>query len=282
MSSVPFYAKRFISGITFNEALTTIQELNSKQISVTVDVLGENITKLEQTQKYTQEYISVINKIKAENLDCYVSIKLTMLGLDIDETICYENLSKILNLADQNQCRVALDMEGTKYTEKTIAMYERSAKEFKSPEIVLQAYLHRTAEDIERVLKSNGRLRLCKGAYKETIKVAYQDKEEIRKKYINYIEKLLLQGQRVCIATHDDIIIDHCMRFIKENNIPLDRYEFQMLFGMRKKTWEKIRNQGHNMTIYVPYGEDWKLYYARRLAERKENVFFVLKNLFRS
>ncbi len=282
MSSIPFYAKRFISGTTFDEALETIQNLNKKDICVTLDVLGENITKLEQTQKYTQEYISVLSKIDDKKLNCYVSVKLTMLGLDIDEDICYENLSKILRRSDEIGCRVALDMESTKYTEKTISIYEKAAKEFKSPEIVLQAYLRRTSQDLERVLSANGKIRLCKGAYKESKENAFQERAEICANYKTYIEKLLLLGQRVCIATHDDDIIAHCIRFIEEQKIPKERFEFQMLFGMRRKTWEKIKNLGYNVTIYVPYGVDWKSYYARRLTERKENVFFVLKNLLRS
>ena len=205
-----------------------------------------------------------------------------MLGLDIDHEFCFENLCKILKTADQTKSRVALDMEGTDYTERTLAMYERAAKEFTSPEIVLQAYLMRTENDINRVLAANGKLRLCKGAYKEPAEKALQKMPQIVENYKKLIQHLLLNGKRVCIASHDDEIIEFCFQFIEENNIPKDRYEFQMLYGMREKTWSRIREKGHNMTIYVPYGEDWQAYYSRRLTERKENVFFVLKNLFKS
>ncbi len=205
-----------------------------------------------------------------------------MLGLDIDHEFCFENLCKILKTADQTNSRVALDMEGTDYTERTLAMYERAAKEYSSPEIVLQAYLLRTENDINRVLAANGRLRLCKGAYKEPTEKALQKMPQIVENYKKLIQHLLQNGKRVCIASHDDDIIDFCCHFIESNNIPKDRYEFQMLYGMREKTWSRIREKGHNMTIYVPYGEDWQAYYSRRLTERKENVFFVLKNLFKS
>ncbi len=282
MSSIPFYAKRFISGSDFTEAFEVVRQLNEKNICVTLDVLGENIKEKAQAVKFTEEYISLLNGIEKEKLNCYVSVKLTMLGLDINSDFCYENLSKILTVADNIKSRVAFDMEGTPYTERTLAMYEKAAKEFKSPEIVLQSYLHRTEKDIERVIAANGKVRLCKGAYKESNAVAFQKMEEIVTNYLLGIEKLLKSGQRICIASHDDKIIEHCKKFIQDNNIPKERYEFQMLYGMRSKTWSKISEEGHNMTVYVPYGKDWKAYYMRRLAERKENVFFVLKNLFKS
>ena len=282
MGSIPFYAKRFVSGSNFEEAFNVIEKLNQKKISVTLDVLGENIKEKNQALKFTEEYDLLLKRIAEKKLDSYVSVKLTMLGLDIDHEFCFENLCKILKTADQTKSRVALDMEGTDYTERTLAMYERAAKEFTSPEIVLQAYLMRTENDINRVLAANGKLRLCKGAYKEPAEKALQKMPQIVENYKKLIQHLLLNGKRVCIASHDDEIIEFCFQFIEENNIPKDRYEFQMLYGMREKTWSRIREKGHNMTIYVPYGEDWQAYYSRRLTERKENVFFVLKNLFKS
>ncbi|KAB8039547.1 proline dehydrogenase [Silvanigrella paludirubra] len=282
MGSIPFYAKRFVSGSNFEEAFSVVEKLNDKKICVTLDVLGENIKDKPQALKFVEEYDLLLKRIAEKPRDCYVSIKLTMLGLDIDHEFCYENLSRILSIADEKKIRVALDMEGTDYTERTIAMYERAAKEFTSPEIVLQAYLLRTEEDINRIIAANGKIRLCKGAYKEPQEKALQKMPLIVENYKKLIQKLLLNGKRVCIASHDDEIIEFCINFIENNNIPKDRYEFQMLYGMREKTWSRIREKGHNMTIYVPYGEDWQAYYTRRLAERKENVFFVLKNLFRS
>ncbi|WP_186645879.1 proline dehydrogenase family protein [Fluviispira vulneris] len=282
MSSIPFYAKKFVSGINIEEAFAAVERLNDKKISVTLDLLGENISEKQQAIKFVEEYDILIKKISEKKLDCYVSIKLTMLGLDIDFDFCYNNLSQIMRIADHYHVRVALDMEGSDYTERTIVIYERAAKEFKNIEIVLQAYLFRTEEDVKRILAANGRVRLCKGAYKEPQDKAIKKMAKIVENYKKLIQKLLLEGQRICIASHDDEIIDFCMDFIEKNNIPKERYEFQMLYGMREKTWTRIREKGHNMTIYVPYGDQWQAYYARRLAERKENVFFVLKNLFKS
>ena len=282
MATIPFYARRFISGATSSQAFEVVKKLNAKNISVTLDVLGENITEKEQATAFTKEYIDLLTDIHTNKLNCTVSVKLTMLGLDIDEEFCLQNLNKILTLADTFNSRVAFDMEGSGYTERTLLMYEKAAKQFKSPEIVLQAYLHRTEQDIDRVIGANGKIRLCKGAYKESASVAYQKTPEIREQYKKYIAKLLMSGTRICIATHDDNLINFCLQFIEENKVSKDKYEFQMLYGMREKTWFKIREQDHNMTIYVPFGKNWKAYYLRRLSERKENIFFVLKNLFKS
>lgn len=281
MSSVPFFARRFVSGISMGEAFTQVLALNEKKISASLDLLGENIKERSQAEACTNEYVKLLQEIHDKKIDSHVSVKLTMLGLDIDPEFCYVNLSKILKVADETKNRVALDMEGTPYTERTLAMYERAAKDFKSPEIVLQAYLKRTEADVERVLKANGRLRLCKGAYGEPPEHALQKMPEIVENYKKLVVRLLNAANHVCIATHDDKIIGFCLQYIRDNKIESKKYEFQMLYGLRKETWETIRNQGHPMTVYVPYGKDWMPYFSRRLAERKENVFFVLKNLFR-
>lgn len=281
MSSVPFYAKRFVAGVKMEEALESVQALNAKSISASLDFLGENITERSEADACVEEYVKLLHLIKEYRIDSHVSLKLTMLGLDIDEQFCYENLSKVLATADEINNRVALDMEGTPYTERTMAMYERACKEFKSPEIVLQAYLKRTESDFERVLNANGRLRLCKGAYKEPEELAYQKMSDIQENYKKLMSRAFLQANRVCIATHDDELIDFCEQFIATNKIPKEKYEFQMLYGMRAPTWEDIKNRGHNMTVYVPYGEAWQAYFSRRVTERKENLFFVMKNFFK-
>lgn len=282
MTSIPFYAKRWISGVNMTDAVKVVQTLNQNKISASLDLLGENIKEEKQAAACTKEYLDLLNYIAQEKIDSHVSLKLTMLGLDINEDFCYANLCQILLAADKTNNRVALDMEGSAYTERTLKMYERAAAQFKSPEIVLQAYLHRTESDIERVLKANGRMRLCKGAYKEPASAAIQNMAEIVQNYKKLVAVLLSKGNRVCIATHDDEIIDFCSKYISENKIAKDKYEFQMLYGMREKTWHKLAQKDQNITIYVPYGRHWQAYYSRRLLERKENVFFVLKNLFRS
>lgn len=281
MSSVPFYARRFVSGTTMLEALDSVKKLNADDISASLDLLGENITERSQATACTDEYVKLLNEIAAQKIDSHVSVKLTMLGLDIDEEFCYQNLSRILKTADAHKNRVALDMEGTPYTDRTLNMYERAAKEFASPEIVLQAYLHRTERDIERVLKANGRLRLCKGAYKESAEHAIQKMPDIVENYKKLVTRLFDSANKVCIATHDDNLIEFCKAQIESRKIAKERYEFQMLYGLRPETWKKIRSMGHPMTVYTPYGNDWQAYFSRRLAERKENVFFVVKNFFK-
>jgi proline dehydrogenase len=281
MASIPFFARRWVSGATMSEALDVVKDLNQRSISATLDLLGENITAESQARACTDEYVRMLDAIAASKIDSHVSLKLTMLGLDINEDLCFRLLSEVLGKADALGNRVALDMEGTPYTERTLRIYEAASKEFRSPEIVLQAYLKRTEADVERVLAAGGRFRLCKGAYKEPPELALRDMADIRANYRKLGEHALRHAKRVCLATHDDELLDHFKAFIAREAIPKERYEFQMLYGMREKTWGRIASEGHNMTVYVPYGEHWQAYYSRRLAERKENVFFVLKNLFR-
>jgi proline dehydrogenase len=283
VAGVPFYAKRFVSGLQLSESLIHLEKLSLLNISSSLDLLGENVKTLNQTKEFTQEYLRMLDAIAAapRKLNSHVSLKLTMLGLDISPTACEENLYQILEKADKLNIRVCLDMEGTKYTEVTMQIYEKACSKFRSPEIVLQAYLHRTKSDVERVLKANGRFRLCKGAYKESATNAIQKMPEIVENYKLLVSHALLNANYVCIATHDDQLIEFCKAFIVEHKVPKSRYEFQMLYGMRSETWKELASAGHPFTVYMPYGADWKAYYSRRLAERKENVFFVLKNMFR-
>jgi proline dehydrogenase len=281
MGSVPFFARRWVVGTTRQEALDRVADLNAKKVSATLDLLGENITAETQARACTAEYIALLEAIHARRLDSHVSLKLTMLGLDIDEDLCFALLSEVLRKADALGNRVALDMEGTPYTERTLRLYEAAAKEFASPEIVLQAYLKRTEADVERVLAANGRMRLCKGAYKESADVAFKDMNDVRANYLKLAARALAAGRRVCLATHDDALIEPLESLIEREGAAKERYEFQMLYGMREKSWYRMAEKGHTFTVYVPYGEHWQAYYARRLAERKENVFFVVKNMFR-
>ena len=281
MGQIPFYARRFVSGTSMNEAFEAVKNLNLKNVSATLDLLGENITKESEASACTTEYVEILKKVDALKISAHVSVKLTMLGLDINEDFCYDNLKKILTVADQYKNRVALDMEGTPYTERTLRIYEIAAREFASPEIVLQAYLKRTEADVERVLKANGRMRLCKGAYKESAEHAFQKMPEIVANYKKLATRLLTAGTRVCLATHDDDLIQFCANTIATEKVSKEKYEFQMLYGMREKSWYRLASEGHNVTVYLPYGEHWQAYYSRRLAERKENLFFVLKNFFK-
>ena len=279
---IPFYVKRFVAGTQADDAVKVARKLADRGISATLDLLGENVTNHKATEAFTQSYIHLLDSMHNAKLLPYISVKLTMLGLDLDSELCYEKIAKVMAHADQLGGRVCLDMEGSPYTERTLTFYERLCKSYRAPEIVLQAYLRRTQEDVARVLAANGRMRLCKGAYKEPPQLALQKMPEIRDNYLNLLERLLAKGQRICIASHDDTIIAAASDWIQKNQIPQERYEFQMLYGLREKTWSSLRNKGHEMTVYVPYGTDWQAYYKRRLSERKENIFFIFRNFFRN
>jgi proline dehydrogenase len=288
---IPFYARRFVAGSAASDAVTVASSLKQQQIGSTLDLLGENLTDRDRILGAAASYLDLLDSMQKASVPANISIKLTMLGLDLDASLCFDLTSQVTARADAYGGRVCLDMEGTAYTERTLAMYEKLSTVYRSPEIVLQAYLHRTREDIGRVLAAGGRMRLCKGAYKEAPAVALQQMTAIRQNYLALLETLLNKGKRICIATHDDILIAEAESIIKglkvsnedeiKDKIPADRYEFQMLYGLRRNTWSELVNRGHNFTVYVPFGVDWQAYYKRRLAERKENVFFILRNLFR-
>ena len=281
MGSIPFYAKRFVAGVTDTEALQTATSLNTQNISCSLDLLGENITTADEAIAAKSCYFELLEKMTSQKISGHISIKLTLLGLDLGESFCHQQLFPLLERADALNRRVALDMEGSAYTERTLATYEAAAARYRSPEAVLQASLKRTETDLKRVLGAGGRLRLCKGAYKESATDAHKDMGMIRNQYKKFLDLLLKEAHFVAIATHDDVLIEHAQNRIAQWNIPAERYEFQMLYGLRRQTWHKLA-ANHGMCVYLPYGVHWQAYFARRLAERKENVLFILKNFFRS
>jgi proline dehydrogenase len=282
---LPFFVRRFVAGTDAADAVAVARELSHQSIAATIDLLGEGIVDRQHCEGAAQAYVQLLEALHTAGLLPYISIKLSMLGLDRQDSLCYDLAALVVRKADDLNGRVCLDMEGSATTERTLQIYERLCSGHASPEIVLQAYLHRTREDIHRVLGTGGKLRLCKGAYKEPRDLALQKMTEIRDRYLELLETLLAKGRRVAIATHDDALIQGAEELIGRADAgkPLDpeRYEFQMLYGLRAQTWSKIRARGHNFTVYIPYGMDWRPYYQRRLAERKENVFFILQNFWR-
>lgn len=284
--TLPFLVRRFVAGTQAEDAVAVARSLHEQSsIGATLDLLGENVRDRARCEAAASAYINLLGALHHARLLPHISIKLTMLGLDVDEGLCYALTSQVVATADELGGRVCLDMEGSPTTERTLSTYERLCRDYTSPEIVLQAYLHRTREDIERVLAAGGRMRLCKGAYKEPPARALQRMPEIRDRYMTLLSPLLSRGRRIAIATHDDVLIGAAEDLIRQGSagqpIPTERYEFQMLYGLRAKTWHRLRARGHNMTVYVPYGLDWQPYYRRRLAERKENLFFILRNFWR-
>jgi len=280
---LPFFlASRFVAGETLEAALPQVRSLNQKGLHVTLDLLGEYVSDRKVAARFTQAYLHLLTQIgQTPGLDCNISMKLSMIGQKIDTEFCLDNLHKILTVAKEQNVFVRLDMEGSDITQSTLDLFEKVYPTYSDHVgVVLQAYLHRTQEDVARMCDLNARVRLCKGAYSEPASVAYQDMPNIRERYLTYMAQLITHARYPGIATHDDYLINETKKYVAEHNIAKDKFEFQMLYGIRPETQEQI-GKVYNMRVYVPYGTEWLPYYSRRLRERKENIWFILKNLFR-
>jgi proline dehydrogenase len=280
---LPFIlAKRFVAGETFESTIPKIKDLNKKGIRVTLDLLGENVTQKSTANDTVSEYIRLLNDISSAGLKSSISIKLTMLGLDIDEDYCRQNLHKLLDEARRLDSFVRIDMEGSDYTQQTIDIFKDAFKEYgKHVGIVIQAYLHRTREDIQDLAELGADVRLCKGAYKEPERVALQNMPAIREAFKEYAKVLLEKTTYPRIATHDDELIEWVKQYTDENKIGKARFEIQMLYGLREETMGQLTKDGCNTRVYVPYGTMWFPYFKRRLMERKENIWFVFSTMFK-
>ena len=278
------FAKRFVAGEKFEQTIAKVRDLNSKNIKVTLDLLGENVTDRKTADDTVQAYIDLINGIQDNKLNSTISIKITMMGLDIDRDYCRENLFKLLDVAKANKQFVRIDMEGTPYTQVTVDLYKEALAKYGSKVVglVLQAYLFRTEKDVQDLAKLGGDIRICKGAYKEPADLAIQDMSKIREAYKKHAIHLIENTAYPRIASHDDEIINWVKQYTLEKGISKDRFEFQMLYGLRQNTCEQLAADGYNVRVYVPYGTEWLPYFTRRLAERKENIFFVLTAMFKN
>jgi proline dehydrogenase len=280
---LPFvFAKRFVAGETFESTVPKIKTLNKKGIKVTLDLLGENVKKKTTADDTVKEYIRLLNDIHEAGLKSTISIKLTMLGLDIDSGYCRDNLYMLLDEAKRLDSFVRIDMEGSDYTQQTIDIFKEAFKKYgKHVGIVIQAYLHRTKEDIKDLAELGADVRLCKGAYGEPERVALQNMPAIREAFKEYTKVLLEKTTYPRIATHDDELIKWVQQYTEEKKIGKARFEFQMLYGLREETMEQLTKDGFNTRVYVPYGTMWFPYFKRRLLERKENIFFVFSTMFK-
>lgn len=284
---LPFIlARRFVAAETLDQTIPVVRALNAKRLFVTLDQLGEYVSDRKVATEATDAYVDLLLRIaeerRASRLDANISIKLSMLGQKIDEELCYDNLLRLLSVATEHNIFVRLDMEGSDLTDSTLGLFEKAYPQHPDHVgVVLQAYLHRTGEDVARMCELNARVRLCKGAYKEPAGIAYQDMPTIREKFVEHMERLIEHARYPGIATHDDILIKATQAFVDRKGIPPERYEFQMLYGVRPVTQEQIAADGYRMRVYVPFGTQWLPYYMRRIRERKENLWFVVKNLFR-
>ncbi|MBL7977607.1 MAG: proline dehydrogenase family protein [Bacteroidetes Order II. Incertae sedis bacterium] len=280
---LPFFlASRFVAGETLDAALPQVRSLNQKGLHVTLDLLGEYVSDRKVAARFTDVYLQLLQQIgQTPGLHCNISMKLSMIGQKIDREFCLDNLHKMLTVAKEQNIFVRLDMEGSDITQSTLDLFEKVYPEYPDHVgVVLQAYLHRTQEDVARMCDLKARVRLCKGAYREPAQIAYQDMPNIRERYLAYMAQLINEARYPGIATHDDYLINETKKYVAEHNIGKDRFEFQMLYGIRPETQEQI-GKVYNMRVYVPYGTEWLPYYSRRLRERKENIWFILKNLFR-
>ena len=277
------FASRFVAGETLPEALAAVKALNAKGITASLDLLGESVNNEKEARSAATDYLAILDAIRQQNLDANVSLKLTAMGLDISEELCVAIMHDILERARKYDTFVRLDMEGSGYTDRTLRMFEdRLYPTYRNNVgIVLQSYLYRTWSDVERAIELKCRVRLCKGAYKEPASVAYPEKKNVDENYIKCVHELLDKGNYPGIATHDPAIINEVKRYVAEKKIDHSRFEFQMLYGVRRDLQEQLVKEGYNIRVYVPFGTQWYPYLMRRLAERPANVAFITGNVVR-
>ena len=283
---LPFFlASRFVAGETLDDALPVVDTLNDDGLHVALDKLGEHVHDREVAERARDTYIDLVQTLAGRGPDGLrnrISVKLSMMGQLIDEDFCLDNLRRLLEVAAEHDIFVRLDMEGSDLTDSTLDLFEAAYADF--PDHVgpvLQAMLRRTDRDVDRMCELGASVRLCKGAYAEPAALAYQDMAQIRERYLDYMERLLRHTEYSGIATHDDHLIDATKAFADRHDIGPDAFEFQMLYGLRRKTQRQMAQAGYNMMVYVPYGTEWFPYFTRRLREKKENVWFVLRSLLK-
>ena len=274
-------ATRFVAGEAMGEALAAARKLNGLGIRVSLDLLGENVTDRADAAEARDEYVALLRGIADARVDANISIKLTMLGLDIEPELADEHLMAILEAARDTENWVRIDMEGSPYVQLTLEAFYRAFESHQNAGVVIQSMLRRSAADVERLIEIGARVRLVKGAYKEPVQLAFQEQREVNEQFDRLAERLLEAGHQPAIATHDDARIDHALRYAAERGIAPDRFELQMLYGIRETTMAVLAERGHHVRVYVPYGKSWFPYFYRRLRERKENVSFVLRNLLK-
>jgi proline dehydrogenase len=275
---------RFVAGMSVEDALRATAETTAKGMSVSVDNLGENVTNLEEARHSAQLYHEMLDAITARKLNANVSLKLTHMGLDVDETVSRQIANDVVAHAARLNNFVRIDMEGSPYTQKTLDVVQelhRQPGNAGHVGAVIQAYLHRSEADVLDLCAQRIRIRLCKGAYKEPATIAFQAKEEVDANFVKLMKILLKSGVYHGIATHDPKMIDATIAFARAENIPASAFEFQMLYGVRRDLQEQLVRDGWGMRVYIPFGSEWYPYLMRRLAERPANAIFILKNLFR-
>ena len=277
-------ARRFVAGETLDEAIYTTRSLNSNGLLVTLDYLGESITQAEETEKVISTYSALLEQVYEQKLEASISLKLTHLGLDISEELCQNNLRRILTTAKQYDIPVTIDMESSAYTDITLQIYRtmRDEYDFKNVGTVIQAYLFRSSDDMKILAEEGAHIRLCKGAYLEPPEIAFPKKSDVDANYVKLTDDFLERTPPafLCLATHDENMIQAAIHTITQAATPNNQFEFQMLYGIRSARQIELTQAGYQTRIYVPFGEAWYAYLMRRLAERPANMWFFIRSLF--
>ncbi len=275
---VGFFSKKYIAGESLQEAINLVKKLNAKGIHATMDVLGESVKNKSESIEAKNQCLEVLDAIEKNKLMANLSIKPTQMGLAIDEEFAYQQVKEIVSKAAEYKNFVRIDMEDSPYIDKTINLYKRLYEDYKNVGVVIQSYMRRALDDVIALNKMGTNYRLCKGIYNEPPSIAYKGKQEVRENYLKLLDKMLQDGNYVGIATHDKFLIDAAYQKIKELNIPKDKFEFQMLLGVREDLRDKINNDGYKIRIYVPFGKDWYAYSLRRLKENPSIAGHIVKS----
>ncbi|MEO7158222.1 MAG: proline dehydrogenase family protein [Vicinamibacterales bacterium] len=275
------FARRFIAGETVDEAVAAVSDLPRKGLGLTLDYLGESVASAEAAAAATDDYARIIQAIVASGVERNISLKLTQLGLDVDRATAVDNMRRILEPADANGFFVRIDMENSPYTDATLGILDTLWQQgHRNVGTVIQSYLKRSASDIQHLNEMGARVRLVKGAYKEPKTVAYQRKSEVDAAFVDLMRLLLDEGTYPAIATHDPSMIAEAKAYAKRKGYTSDRFEFQMLYGIRRDLQTALVKEGYRVRVYVPFGRQWYPYFMRRLGERPANVAFVLRGIF--
>jgi len=274
-------SSRFVAGSRLVDALEVCRKIHADGITATLDYLGENVKTLDEAAACRDMYLRILRAMEAAGLEPNVSIKLTQFGLDLSESACGENVGALVKAAADLGGFVRIDMESSQYTDRTLALVTRLHREHGACGTVIQAYLRRSAEDIERLEAERIRVRLCKGAYLEPPEIAFEAKEQVDRNYLELARTLLTTGEYPAIATHDEQIINTVESFVTSKVIPPNRFEFQMLYGIRRDLQRRLVGEGYRLRLYIPFGEAWYPYFMRRLAERPANLLFFVRHLLR-
>ena len=274
------FARRFVGGETVEELVDALREIDQRGFTHTFNHLGEHVRSAAAAGRAVRDYLGVIDAVAAAGMECKVSVKLSQIGLDIHRDLCLEHLRQILVAGARRGGFVRVDMEGSRMLDDTLNVFDAVHDEgHRNVGIVLQAYLRRTETDLRRIIARGGLVRLCKGAYKEPSAIAFRSKADVDAAFIRLMQVLLVEGVHPAIATHDRRLVDAARTFAREQNIAPADFEFQMLYGVRRDLQEALQREGFSVRIYVPFGPEWYPYFMRRLAERPENVRFVVRSL---